>query len=173
MKGRALWARVMIGILGLMLGHATSWFLFRQEILIDCDSGRLRQVLSIGPVTLRDKVLISTEFQAFPLPDGRQGLTGRERWSTVDVSYGFADFGGKRAICVYREGAKVFRLLNVLVKHMTRMSHDDAARLKEEALRALQDGHLVEFVRTYDGEQAAKWLRENAMDSPEIREEDS
>ena len=154
-------SRVILCILGMfcsfVLGHVASWFMFRQEILIDYDSGYLRQIIRVGMATLRDEPVWTCPFVAFPLPNYRYALTGNKDWSTVDVSYGF-DL--KRAGCDYYAGRKVHILLESMVPYLCDMAPADASAVKEKTLRALHDegiDGLTEFVREWQAQRDEEW----------------
>jgi len=126
-----------------VLGYATAAMSSTTCILVDYDSGRLRQTLTIWPLVVRDEVLRSTLFCAYPLPDGRQGLTGAENWHTACV---FRANSMQSPNCA---GGQVVNQAASLASWFPSLPKLKASELKQEFLTVLSKGDVAavkEFV---------------------------
>src|SRR5580765_8444746 len=61
---------------------------FRYELQVDHDSGKLRNVMAIGPFTLRVEEHPARFLGTLTLPTGGEGITGNANWKVALRFYG-------------------------------------------------------------------------------------
>lgn len=76
---RIFWVGGLLGV-GVIVGFALAALLARTEIQVDYDSGAVREVLSLGPMTVREARFGHGLFGLVRMPNGRYSLTSVEDW---------------------------------------------------------------------------------------------
>ena len=117
------WACMFVALLSL-----------KTEVLIDYDSGTLRQRILVGAIPVRDEPLRDSLFQSYPLPTGEAGLTGHQAWHRAFL---FRRGRSQSPNCI---AGQVVNDLARVAKWFPSMDKSRASQLKHECLQALAKG---------------------------------
>jgi hypothetical protein len=145
MTWKCLIVTAVSGIACLVVGYLVAALSLQFEVLIDYDSGSFRQRTWVGPILIRDESIRDTLFQAYPLPNGTEGITGNPTWRTA-----FIFKRGAMQSTNYIAG-QVVNDFSRIAKWFPSMDKPTACQLKHDCLKALASGgesSLREFVET-------------------------
>lgn len=112
-------------------GFFCALFSVQEELLVDFDSGALRQRIHVGPFVVRDQRARSHLFQHYSLRGHNRGITGTPDWH---VALRYRGNGLRSPDTI---GGSVLNSMTGLGQLFPMVGRDEAGKLKEGFLRAL------------------------------------
>jgi hypothetical protein len=120
---------------GVIAGFALAIALVRTEIQVDYDSGAIREVVSAGPITVREGKYGHAFFGSVRMPNGQTALNGAGDWHVA------LSFKGSRNVSPLFEAGQVLNDISKLEQLPWKDSASSLAAVKQQFLESLsKDG---------------------------------
>lgn len=143
MTGKCIIATGVLVVACFVIGYSVAVLSVKTEVMVDYDSGFLRQRTWIGAISIRDELIRDTLFQSYPLPNGETGITGNQTWHRA-----FLFRRGAKQSPNYIAGQVVNDFARI-AKWFPSIDKSKASQLKHDCLKTLASGgesSLREFV---------------------------
>jgi hypothetical protein len=146
--------------IGTIAGFALAVSLVRTEIQVDYDSGAIRDVVSIGPVTVREGRHMHGFFGSIRMPNGRTALNDRADWHTA------LSFRGNAKVSPNFEAGQVLNDIVKLEQLPWRDPTGALAVVKQQFLETISKGGVQAasgVVRAAEQQVLEAWTNPPAM----------